>query len=131
MNMNMFSQTTRLPKKILIVTGDCPSRKNKRFHLILFMLDTQKEGTYLNSNDTFPISSYTDPYACAKLATVLADSGHDVTLAGPNGQALSRLQAEAKRYHESTSTKNKIMCISIVSIIPIIYYLSTLFPLIH
>jgi len=85
--MNIFSQKTRSPKKILIVTGDCPSH----------------------------------PYACAKLATVLADSGHDVTLAGPNGEALSRLQAEAKRYHVSTSTKNKIGCISIVSIVPIIY----------
>ena len=31
-----------------------------------------------------------------------------------------QLKAEAQRYHESTSTKNKIGCISIVSIIPII-----------
>ena len=130
MNM-MLSQTARSPKKILIVTGDCPSRKNKRFHIYLqiYLCWIHKKEGISNANDTIAISSYTDPYACAKLATVLADSGHDVTLAGPNGQALSRLQAEAQRYHESTSTKNKIGCISIVSIIDV--YLSTLLPLIH
>ena len=92
------------------------------------MLDTQKRRAYLMLMIQLQFL-HTDPYACAKLATVLADSGHDVTLAGPNGQALSRLQAEAQRYHESTSTKNKIRCISIVSIIDV--YLSTLLPLIH
>lgn len=52
------------------------------------------------------------PYAAAKLASLLAER-HRVTLAGPNGSALSRLQAEVKSYHESTTAKNKIECISI------------------
>lgn len=69
---------TQHRKKILIVTGDCPSH----------------------------------PYAAVKLATILAQH-HDVAVAGPNGSALSRLQAETERYHESTTRKEKIGCISI------------------
>lgn len=73
------SSTTTSPKKILIVTGDCPSH----------------------------------PYACVKLATVLA-AHHSVQVAGPNGPALLRLHAEVKKYNESTAkTKNKIGCVSI------------------
>jgi hypothetical protein len=50
------------------------------------------------------------PYACAKLATVLA-CNNQVTLAGPNGSALARLQAEADTYNKTG--KREIKCISI------------------
>ncbi|KAL9179258.1 hypothetical protein ACHAXT_008548 [Thalassiosira profunda] len=76
------------PKRILIVTGDCPSH----------------------------------PYACAKLGTVLA-AQHDVTLAGPNGMALERLQAEAKRYNDSATaaTERKIRCVSIGDVTTLVH----------
>ena len=71
-------------KKILIVTGDCPSH----------------------------------PYACAKLATVLARN-HQVTLAGPNGSALKRLQAEAETYNKTG--KSKIKCVSIGDVTTVVH----------
>jgi hypothetical protein len=50
------------------------------------------------------------PYAAAKLATVLAHK-HRVTLAGPNGSALARLQAEVAIYNKRS--QSKIKCVSI------------------
>lgn len=76
--MAAFVPANSSSKKILIVTGDCPSH----------------------------------PYACSKLATVLVEH-HDVTVAGPNGMALSRLQVETKRHNEAASSKKQIKCRSI------------------
>eukprot|EP00581_Thalassiosira_minuscula_P007372 CAMPEP_0183703926 /NCGR_PEP_ID=MMETSP0737-20130205/1465_1 /TAXON_ID=385413 /ORGANISM="Thalassiosira miniscula, Strain CCMP1093" /LENGTH=563 /DNA_ID=CAMNT_0025930731 /DNA_START=86 /DNA_END=1777 /DNA_ORIENTATION=+ len=60
------------------------------------------------------------PYACSKLATVLATNHHDVTMAGPNGSALLRLQAEAAKYNNtvssSTTVQKKIKEIDCLSI---------------
>lgn len=50
------------------------------------------------------------PYACTKLGTVLARE-HKVTLAGPNGSALSRLQSEVEIYNKTAD--KEIECISI------------------
>jgi len=80
-----ITMTNRSPKKILIVTGDCPSH----------------------------------PYACCKLATVLADV-HEVTLAGPN-VSLDRLQAEMKVYHNSANSKNKIKVESIGDVSTVVH----------
>ena len=77
--------TNRSPKKILIVTGDCPSH----------------------------------PYACCKLATVLAEH-HEVTLAGPN-VSLDRLQAEMEVYHNSANSKNKIKVESIGNVSTVVH----------
>lgn len=58
------------------------------------------------------------PYACAKLATVLA-SYHEVTLAGPNGSALARLQAEADTYNKTG--KREIKCMSIGNVDTVVH----------
>lgn len=58
------------------------------------------------------------PYACAKLATVLACK-HEVTLAGPNGSALARLQAEAETYNKTG--KREIKCMSIGNVDTVVH----------
>ena len=53
------------------------------------------------------------PYACVKLATVLAVQ-HNITVAGPTSMML-RLKAETRKYNKASDVKNEIKTISVGS----------------